>query len=170
MNSIVLIGFMGSGKSTVARLLAARAGLGVIELDDLILEASGEESIAAIFDRRGEPEFRRLEKEAALEAAKRDRVVISAGGGLVSQTEVMEALKAAGSIVVFLDTSFEELGQRLEHDKDRPLFRDRRAAEELYRKRLPLYRRFASHTLVTDGKRPPDIAEEIWQEVLSKWL
>ena len=158
---IVLIGFMGSGKSTAAALLAPRLGLELIEMDDLILAQSGRATIRAIFENDGEEVFRRLESAVAVELSSRDNAVISCGGGVISNPDNLRALKKGGAVVIFLSAAFETLCRRLQGDQARPLFQDRAKARQLWEARLPGYQQAADRVVATDGKTAQDVAEEI---------
>ena len=159
---------MGSGKTTVSRLLAERLGLRQIEMDDLVLERSGAKSIPEIFDRHGEPHFRSLEEAVATALETVDNAVISTGGGVVTKPETMRALQRGARAVVFLSASFEELRGRVRDDTSRPLFRDPEKARTLYEARLPLYQAAAEFEVRTDGRLPEQIADEICARVEQK--
>src|SRR5579885_2276130 len=104
MKNIVLIGFMGSGKSTIAKLLAEKLQYKAIEMDTLIIEKSGRISDTEIFDTDGEVRFRELEVHVAKELQDVTTSVISTGGGAVMNKLVIDYLKKNG-IVVFLKNS-----------------------------------------------------------------
>jgi len=117
--NIVLIGFMGTGKSAVGRRLAERLERPFIELDRIIEEREGC-SIAEIFERRGEAHFRRIERAAVHVAAQLPDVVIATGGGAVLDDENVKALKATG-ILVCLTAAPEVIRERLGDVRTRPL-------------------------------------------------
>lgn len=160
---IVLIGFMGAGKSSLAGALAQRTGLPLLELDALILEASGRDSIAAIFAKDGEAHFRALETACIEQLADRTDAIISTGGGVVQDPQNIATLKQAGGILVYLHAPFSILAERVAGDTSRPLFTDRSQAEALYTRRLPLYEEAADITLDTQEADPPGLAEILWQ-------
>ena len=140
---IVLVGFMGCGKTTVARLLAERLGWTFVDLDEQIESRSGM-PIAQIFEREGEPKFRELEHEALLEHLElarqgRARVVALGGGAFVEQRN-RDALNLGG-ISIWLDCPVEQLWQRVSGDSGRPLARQREEFERLYQQRLPYYQK-----------------------------
>ena len=110
MRNIALIGFMGAGKSTVAALLAKELGEELIETDAEIMRLAGLSSVNEIFDTKGEEYFRKLEKQVIKDSVKGGSSIISCGGGVVSDVESMEILKA-NAIVIFLNTSFNVKGQ-----------------------------------------------------------
>lgn len=139
---IFLTGFMGCGKTSVGRRLASRLGVPFVDLDERVESASGRR-IDEIFATEGEAEFRRLEAtafDAALDAT--GSAVIAVGGGTFSFPGHLERAKRAG-LVVWLNPPFAEIARRIAvHGKpDRPLFRDSHDAFDLYRQRLPSYRR-----------------------------
>jgi shikimate kinase len=140
---IALNGFMGSGKSTVARLLARQIGWLHADLDKRIVERSGL-TIAEIFARRGEPVFRKLEHEELKsilgEAVEQSRsTIISLGGGTTCQKQNVDLLRGATCATIWLHCPIESLLQRCSHVTDRPLFRDEESFRQLYEQRLPAY-------------------------------
>ncbi|MCR4277198.1 MAG: shikimate kinase [Candidatus Roizmanbacteria bacterium] len=156
---IILIGFMGSGKTTVAKILAKKLGLEVIEMDDLIINRSGK-SIDQIFKDDGENWFRELESQIAIDQRNKENVVISTGGGVVINAENIKNLKINGKII-FLKTSFSEIKKRLKNIDDRPLFKNKRSAEKLFKFRQKLYEKNADLIVNTDGRSVEEVAYEI---------
>jgi len=140
---VCLTGFMGSGKSTTARLLAGQLGWVNVDLDRRISEATGL-TIPDIFARWGEPEFRRIEHEqlarvvAESEGSPKPRVV-SLGGGTIAQPQNLALLREHGAVLVWLWCPIEELLVRCAQITDRPLFRDEASFRRLYEERLPTY-------------------------------
>ncbi len=117
---IVLIGFMGSGKTTVGKLLARKLNMSFFDIDDMIREAAGE-SIGDIFRYRGEAVFRELEKQSAVKASTFENCVIATGGGTLTNAESAKTLKSCG-IAVYLHCSADTVYLRTENDGvDRPL-------------------------------------------------
>jgi shikimate kinase len=157
---IVLIGFMGAGKSTVARGLSARLSVPVYEMDALIVEHSSYPDIPAIFAAEGEAGFRALETEVARSLEQVPVGVISTGGGVVMRDETIEALQRDAS-VVWLRASFETLAKRVEGDTTRPLFRDLEQARALFTRRQPLYERAASFVVEVEEKTPEELVTEL---------
>jgi shikimate kinase/3-dehydroquinate synthase len=135
--AIVLVGFMGAGKTTAALRLANERNLEVSDLDSVIEQRAGA-SIAELFARDGEPAFRELEERVACEllAAAGHGQVVSLSGGAVTSERVRAAL--AGHLVVWLDVD-PELAWRRAGDSNRPLARDRASFDERHRARLALY-------------------------------
>ena len=161
MPKIVLIGFMGSGKSTVAAHLGELLKLPVCEMDEEIVRRSGLASIPEIFEKRGEQHFRDLEAEVAQGLAQASDIIVSTGGGVIGRAGNMESLKASGGLLVFLRSSFETVRARNEGLETRPLFRDGAKALELFAQRAPLYARWADITLDTDSRTVSDLCAEI---------
>lgn len=140
---VCLAGFMGSGKTTVGRLLAAQTGRRFVDLDERIEQAAGI-SIREFFERHGERPFRELEHETLErvlgEAAEwGGTAVIALGGGTFAQAQNQELLRGAGAAVVWLDCPIEELIRRCATMTNRPLFRDETSLRQLYEQRLPSY-------------------------------
>src|SRR5271168_5563457 len=140
---VCLTGFMGSGKSTTARILAGQLGWLNTDLDKRITEAT-QLSIPEIFARTSEAEFRRIEHEqlarAVAEAAATQKPrIVSLGGGTIMQPQNMALLREAGATPIWLHCPIEELLQRCAHITDRPLFRDEASFRRLYEERLPTY-------------------------------
>lgn len=140
---IGLTGFMGSGKTTVGRLLARQLGWRFTDLDSVIEERAGL-TIPAIFERVGEPAFREMES-AALdrclgEAAESGHAaVIALGGGTLTQPQNLALLRRAACVLVWLECPMEELLARCATITNRPLFRDEASFRRLYAERLPCY-------------------------------
>jgi shikimate kinase len=160
---VLLVGFMGSGKSTVGRRLAQRLGWYFVDLDDRIESVAGA-SIPEIFARRGEADFREIEQQqlaaCLAEAAGDRRTVLALGGGTFAQLANVELIQRSGGIVVFLDVNVEELLLRCAQMTNRPLFRDERSFRELYEYRLPYYR--AAHiTVAAGGSAPEQVVDAI---------
>lgn len=147
---IILIGFMGSGKSSVADDLSIKLDLKKIEMDNLVLKKSKRKDIQEIFSLDGEKYFRDLETIAAKEVSKLDNVIVSTGGGVVMKEKNREFLKKG--TIIFLKTSFEILEKRLRGNGTRPLFKDKIKAKKLFDLRQNMYEKWADHTILTDKK------------------
>lgn len=156
---IILIGFMGTGKTTVAPILAKKLGLNTIEMDDLIVKKAGK-SIEQIFKEDGEKTFRELEAQTAMELKDVDNAIISTGGGVITNKNILENLKD-NSIIIELFASFDTILKRISPKIPRPLFEDKEEAKELYDYRLPLYKSFASINIATDNKTIDQVVDEI---------
>ena len=140
---VCLTGFMGSGKSTVARLLARQVGWLHVDLDQRIIEHTGQ-SIPNIFAKRGEPEFRRIEHEQLArilgESAELQKArIVSLGGGTTAQPQNVALLRQSGAALIWLHCPDSDLLKRAARITDRPLFRDEASFRKLYDERLPSY-------------------------------
>ena len=138
--NLVLVGFMGSGKSSVGRILSSLTGFALVDTDTLVAQEAGQ-SIPAIFRQHGEEHFRALETKVLQSLVGRIGLIVATGGGVVVSEKNRRLLPEIGP-VVWLDASTDHLHQRVKHSK-RPLLQTedpRRTLEELYRAREPLYR------------------------------
>lgn len=154
----VLIGFMGSGKSTIAGLLDAD----YVDMDAYIEDKLGM-TIAAYFTKEGEAAFRQVEEQVLQELLAGNRL-ISTGGGVV-MSAANRALLTQADQVIYLDADFETLYRRLSQDQvnQRPLFaqKSKEELEALFDLRQSLYQACASQTVSVVGKTPQEIVEEI---------
>jgi len=158
---IVLVGFMGSGKSSVGRELARRFRAPFVDVDERI-ESSAGSPIRELFAREGEPAFREREKAALREALSVKGCVIATGGGAFSDEENRVLLRTYAP-VVYLEAEVETLLERLAGDLGRPLLRggDREAVvRELLSRRVPGYRT-ADVTVRTDGRTVEEVAGQV---------
>lgn len=151
--NIFLVGLMGAGKTTIGKLLAKRLKKTFIDTDHEIEHRTGVR-IPLIFELEGEAGFR--EREAALirELTQRQDIVLATGGGAILRHENRDALAQNGT-VVYLNAKIEDLWQRTQHDKNRPLLQtqDPKAKlTELFIQRDPLYREIA-HMIITSGQQ-----------------
>lgn len=148
MNSIVLCGFMGSGKTVVGRELAKIMGCKFVDTDEMI-EAEQGMAIKAIFATHGEEYFRDLEHEMCKKVADMKNCVVSTGGGAMTYQRNVAAIKQ-GSKVVFLDASFPVICQRIGDSTTRPLFQDKEKAKQLYDERKAKYSAAADYVINGD--------------------
>ena len=159
---LILIGMMGSGKSTIGRHLARQLELDFIDSDRALEERSGV-PVATIFEMEGEEGFRRREAALLDELTQRQRLVLATGGGAVLLDENRERMRARG-LVIYLEATLEELQRRLRHDKSRPLLQgvdiDRRVAD-LLAARAPLYRQCAHLTFPSGAANPKRLVQRI---------
>ena len=146
--NIALCGFMGAGKTVVGKELAKVTGRKFVDTDEMIEEETGV-SIPAIFASRGEEYFRELEFEICKKTAELKNTVISTGGGALTFERNVEAIKK-GSIVVFLDASFDVICDRVGDASSRPLFKNRENAKKLYDERRKKYIAAADHVVNGD--------------------
>lgn len=161
MKRILLIGFMGSGKTSLGKLLAEKFKYDFLEQDQEVLKLSEFKSINEIFEQKGEDFFREIEHQSLKNSVARDKVVISTGGGVIKLEKNVEVLKQTGNIVIYLKTEFSEIEKRLNGVEDRPLFKDKNKALELFKAREPIYLEIADFVINTDGKTLDEIVNEI---------
>jgi shikimate kinase len=159
--NIYLIGMMGSGKSTVGKLLAEKMQMIFIDLDEII-ETSAQKTVRDIFEQDGELHFRKLESEALVNV-NQENSVISCGGGIILDKSNRIQLKSSGK-VVFLKASVSELTHRLQSVVDRPLLYGKHNDEELnclWSERKEFYEETAHITINVDKQTPEQITELI---------
>ena len=156
---IVLIGFMGSGKSTVARRLSKLQKAPLIDVDDYIEKTQGK-SINEIFAQVGEAGFRKIETQSLESLGGLEPSVISCGGGIVCTPENIPVLRRLGT-VVWLKVSLEEARRRISDPSTRPLLNGPTPVEELFVSRLPLYEQAAHVEIDTHGKNAYQVARAI---------
>jgi shikimate kinase len=148
--NLVLIGFMGSGKTSIGRLVAQRLGFQFVDTDAVIVERAGMQ-VAEIFERHGEAWFRAEETAVLRSLSILNRAVISTGGGIVTRPENHALLRELG-LVVWLTASEEVIFERVSRNQRRPLLQTadpRATVHELLAKRRPLYEAVAHFTLET---------------------
>src|ERR1035437_562470 len=162
--NLALIGFMGTGKTSVGRVVAEHLHFDFLDTDDLIQTRTGR-TIADIFAREGEPAFRALERQVVGELAARNKTVISTGGGLPTNLENLNALKVH-ALVVCLWASEEKIWERVRNQSHRPLLHDpdpQGKIHELLKIRAPFYQQ-ADVLINTDQRSAREVAQQIvWQ-------
>ena len=170
--NIVLIGFMGTGKTSIGKMLATKLGCAFVDLDHKI-EHDSSMSIPEIFATHGESHFRELERQAVKEVAQRQGIVIATGGGTIKDPDNMQQLKRNG-IIICLTANIDEILLRTEQKGDRPVLDkrdedhgDRRAAiEKLLEERREFYDQ-ADYKVDTTDWSPMQIIDDICQYVSS---
>jgi shikimate kinase len=165
--SIALIGFMGTGKTSVAKVLAKKLDKKYVELDDIIVKKAGK-SIPEIFSREGEARFRELEIAATSNIANRKNVIIACGGGVVLNKININRLEKE-NVIIYLTASPAEIFKRTSQEKGvRPLLNvnDRLSQiKKMLKIRRPLYRRAADMTINTSGLTIASVADKIINEL-----
>lgn len=168
MKNIVLIGFMGSGKTAVGKALAKQLKLPFRDTDHIIEERCNQK-ITAIFADKGEVFFRDIESQIIDELTAADNQVISCGGGAILRNENVNYLKQNG-MIIYLKTPFEILYDRIKASTSRPLLRTdepEETARKLWEARQKVYERVADLTVDTSTKSVDQIVGEITR-LLSK--
>lgn len=155
---IFLVGFMGAGKTSVGQALARLLDFDFFDLDRLI-EARAEKTVAQIFSELGEPEFRRLEREAILLCRDLKRAVIALGGGAYVAEENRSAVRALGK-TVWLDCPLDVCLRRIRGDKARPLLGDHDQMTMLLAQRRESYKK-ADYAIESDKLTPEELARKI---------
>ena len=160
---IVLTGFMGSGKSTVGPLLAARLGWKFLDVDEVI-EAEAGTSISEIFARNGEPVFRAQERETIARLTAADDLVLALGGGAIESEETRKLLLTVpGTLLVHLEVELATTLARCRGtEQTRPILADQANLAARYQRRLPLYR-MAHVSIPVDALVPDQVVEAIFQ-------
>ena len=164
--AIVLIGFMGSGKSSVGRILERRTGWPRFDTDELVSARFGR-SIAEIFAEFGEDKFRSAESEVVEQLSTESAAVVVTGGGIVLRAGNVDLLRRVGTLV-HLEADEETLFRRVSRRATRPLLQTenpRGTLAELLRKRLPLYRQAADFQVDTSKLTHDEVADAVMKKM-----
>ena len=160
--NLFFIGFMGVGKSTIARMVAKEINARLIEMDETI-EAEEGSSINEIFAAKGEEYFRDLETALIERISEQEGMVVSCGGGAVLRPQNLELMKKSGKII-YLSATPETIFRRVRYSNNRPLLRDNMNVEyitQLMERRIGIYEQAADVIIVTDDKNKPEILAEV---------
>lgn len=160
--NIFLIGFMGCGKSTMAKLLAEKMEMTLVEMDETIEKEEGR-TINEIFATDGENYFRDVESQLIVRIADEGGMVVSCGGGAILREENVANMKKSGTVIYFSATP-ETIYQRVKNSTNRPLLNGNMNVEyitQLMEKRISTYENAADKIIIVDGKEKPQLLEEM---------
>ncbi|MDK2742808.1 MAG: shikimate kinase [Nitrospira sp.] len=161
--NVVLIGYRGTGKSTVGKLLAARLDRSLLSTDAEIVKSAGH-TIPEIVEQHGWEYFRDLESQVCQKVAASDGLVIDTGGGLILRSQNVEILKKTGTLF-WLTASVETITGRISRDTQRPSLTGAKSfvdeIQDVLRERIPKYQAAADHVIETDGRSLTQVADEI---------
>ena len=161
--NIILIGYRGTGKSVVAKILAEKLNMAVVGMDDEIVRHAGM-SIPEVVEKFGWDHFRDIETRIALALAEKDNLIIDTGGGVIERPENMRALEKTGP-VFWLTASVDTIVDRIKDDTNRPALVDGKTfteeIAEVLEKRESRYRGAAQHEIDTDSYSPDQVADRV---------
>jgi shikimate kinase len=161
--NLVLIGYRGTGKSTVGKIVADRLGFKLFSTDAEIVKLAGQ-TIPQIVEQYGWEYFRDLETKICQDLAGRDGLVIDTGGGAILRLQNVEVLKRTGKLF-WLTASIETIAKRIGSDTQRPSLTGSKSfideIQDVLRERLPKYQAAADHVIETEGKSVTRVADEI---------
>jgi shikimate kinase len=157
VDKLYLIGFMGAGKSTIARALGRRIGWRVVDIDEQI-ESRERRSIASIFSQSGEPYFRQIERQVLGDLLTERNLIIATGGGTFAEPD-NRALMLADGAVAWLDLPLAQVVDRVPVDGRRPLASDRDHMEQLYLRRQLVYAQ--AHVRIDAARPVTEVVERL---------
>ena len=160
--NLFFIGFMGCGKSTMARLLSEKMQMELVEMDETIETEAGM-TINEIFENYGENHFRDLESQLIIRIMEKGGAVVSCGGGAILRPENVENMKKNGKVIYFAATP-ETIYKRVRNSTNRPLLNGNMNIEHitnLMNQRLPRYEAAADITIFVDEKEKNEVLEEL---------
>ncbi len=163
MKCIVLCGFMGCGKTTISKSIEKLYSIPYIDTDKYIEEKENM-SINAMFEKFGENYFRNKEYEAIKQLCSKDDTILALGGGAVMFERNVQALKENGCTIVFIDTDFDVIKERLINDETRPLLK-LNDTKTLYEKRLPIYNNVCDIKIKCKNEDSDTIAQMIFEKI-----
>lgn len=165
-NTIILVGLMGAGKSTIGRQLAHKLGLTFYDSDKVIEERTGV-SIPTIFAIEGESGFREREEQVIAELAAMPGILLATGGGSILRESNRRHIKAGGC-VIYLRATAEQLFHRIRHDRNRPLMQTTNPLQtlsDLLKAREPLYLEVADFVVTTGKQKVSVVLREIYTKL-----
>ena len=162
LNNIFLIGLMGSGKTTIGKLLSKRLDKLFFDSDQVIEERLGVK-VPLIFEYEGESGFRERESNVLKDLVAKKNIILATGGGVILSSKNRELLSSNG-VVIYLKADYENLAKRMENDKSRPLLQGTEiipTLKKLFKTRDPLYTSIADYEVNTKNKKAYQIEKEI---------
>lgn len=162
---ISLIGFMGSGKTSVAKLLSKHTGIKYIDTDSEIIQKT-RMTISEIINNKGEEEFRAIEAKILTDIIDNKKLIISTGGGCVESAISRGVLK--DTFCIWLDVSPENASQRIENYKSRPMFKDFENADNMFKKRNKFYKEYSDVKINTNNKSITEVVQEVLDYLLKE--
>ena len=166
--NLVLIGYRGTGKTTIGKIMAKRLGMEIVSTDELIVQHAGKKSIPEIVESSGWDAFRDIESAVIREVAAGDNLIIDAGGGVIIRPQNVEQLRKTG-VIFWLTAQIHAIAERIRGDTERPSLTGDKSfieeIEEVLKQREPLYRAAAHHVIDTEKGSPNKTADEI----MKKW-
>ncbi|MDO5329115.1 MAG: shikimate kinase [Coriobacteriia bacterium] len=164
---IALIGFMGSGKSSVAKLLSEQTGIEFVDTDKLVVQRC-KQTISEIINSRGESAFRKIEADILDEVTRDKKIIVATGGGCVESAVSRGALK--NCFVVWLNVSSKTAADRIIDFSSRPMFKDIENAENVLAQRNNRYEKCSNVEIDTDGKKLDDVVQEVKRVLIRKGI
>jgi len=165
--NLVLIGYRGTGKSSVGRILAGRLGRELVSTDAAVVQRANL-AVPDIVARYGWDHFRDLETQVCRELATKDGLILDTGGGAILRPENVACLKAGG-VLFWLTAEVGTIAVRIGGDTQRPSLTGTKSfteeIEEVLRERLPKYEAAADHRIATDGRTPAEVADAILSKI-----
>lgn len=161
---VFFVGFMGAGKTSVARRVARTCGIASVDMDTYLERREGKR-VKDIFAEGGEELFRAIETDVLVELGRKEEpLLISCGGGVVTRKENRALLAELGT-VVYLQVTADEAASRISDKSTRPLFQDIEQARKRCEERLPLYEEVADITVNTHGRSVPSLARYVQRQL-----
>ena len=163
VSKIILVGMMGAGKTTIGKLLSNKLGYDFIDLDKIIEEKSGVK-INTIFEIEGEAGFRERELQVLSDSIEKDKVIISTGGGIVTNVESRACLIKNDALIIYLRANLQTLCNRLKNDNSRPILNvddKEQVIEKILEEREPYYQDLADMDVDTSHMKSIDVVKFI---------
>jgi len=171
VSKIILVGMMGAGKTTIGKLLSNKLGYDFIDLDKIIEEKSGVK-INTIFEIEGEEGFRERELQVLSDVIENNKVIISTGGGIVTDERSRAHLIRNNALIIYLKANLQTLFNRLKNDNSRPMLNvnnKEQVIEKILQKREPLYQDLADMIVDTSQMKSIDVVKFIIRKMDAIW-